>query len=138
MNRIEVSRYDDGVAAVKLLGEHDMSTRGDLYEVLNPLLAQGQRVIVDLSDTEFIDSSVLHALVSSDQQARNNGHHLTLQLNTEAIVKRVLEIGGLLEHLPCGTTREQAMELAWHNNGRLQAKRDGHYRQAQRRFSEAV
>jgi anti-sigma B factor antagonist len=116
VNRIEVSRYDNGVAAIKLLGEHDMSTRGDLYEALNPLLAQGQRVIVDLSDTEFIDSSVLHALVSSDQHARNNGHRLTLQLNTKAIVKRVLEIGGILDHLPCGATREQAIELAWANH----------------------
>jgi anti-sigma B factor antagonist len=115
VNRIEVSRYDDGVAAIKLLGEHDMSTRGELYEALNLLLAQGQRVIVDLSDTEFIDSSVLHALVSGDQQAGNNGHRLILQLNTEAIVKRVLEIGGLLDYLPCAPTREQATEIAWAN-----------------------
>ena len=117
MNRIEVSRYDDGVAAIKLLGEHDMSTRGELYEALNLLLAQGQRVIVDLSDTEFIDSSVLHALVSGDQQAGNNGHRLTLQVGTAPIVKRAVEVGGLLDYLPYGATREQALELAWTNNG---------------------
>jgi anti-anti-sigma regulatory factor len=72
-------------------------------------------VIVDLSVAEFVDSSVLNALLQGDRLARDRGRLLTLQVGTEAIVARVLEVSGLLEHLVHASTRERAFELAWHN-----------------------
>jgi anti-anti-sigma factor len=116
-NAIEVSRHSDELAVVILHGQHDMSTREELEAKLRSLVNAESRVIVDLSVAEFIDSSVLNALLQADRLASERGKRLVLQLGTEPIVERVLEISGLLARIPCASTREKAIELAWSNHG---------------------
>jgi anti-anti-sigma factor len=112
---IEVSRYDSETAVVSLYGEHDLSSQPELQGTLQALVLAGNRVIVDLSQTEFIDSSVLMALLATDRLAREQGGRLTLQLATAPIVEKALEISGVSQRLPCAPTREQAIEIAWYN-----------------------
>ena len=50
---------DESVRVVALVGEHDVSTRHSVLAALEWVIAPGTTVIVDLSTTEFIDSSVL-------------------------------------------------------------------------------
>jgi anti-anti-sigma factor len=112
---IEVSRSDSETAVVVLRGEHDLSSRPELEGTLQALVRSGSRVVVDISQAEFIDSSILTALFASHRLAAEQGSCLVLQLGTAPIVKRVLEISGVLEVLPCAPTREHAVELAWRN-----------------------
>lgn len=112
MTPIEVIHYDTEIAIVKLLGEHDLSTRRELEKTLRELLHSGERLVVDLSQTEFIDSSVLNNLVQASSEARNRGLTITLQIQTGANVHRVLEVTGLLGRLPCAATRDEAITLA--------------------------
>jgi anti-sigma B factor antagonist len=109
---IEVTYYDTDIAVVTLRGEHDWATRHELRQVFQSLLRSGELVVVDLSQAEFIDSSVLHNLLRATNEARERGLSVTLQLATARNVRRVFEVTGLLDRLPCVKTREEAIQLA--------------------------
>jgi anti-anti-sigma factor len=113
---IEISRYDRDTAVVILHGQHDLSTREEFEAKLRSLLHADNRVIVDFSVTEFIDSSVLNALLQADKLATERGHRVVLQLGTARSVALVLDVSGLLDRIPCASTREKAIELAWNNH----------------------
>jgi anti-anti-sigma factor len=98
------------VAAVLILeGEHDVATSRDLRETLATLLERNRIVVADLSEAEFVDSSILHALVEADRASRARGTTFRLQLGTARIVHAALEISGLLDLLECRKTREEAI-----------------------------
>jgi anti-sigma B factor antagonist len=54
-----------GVWVLTMHGEHDVSTEPSLAEELERVTAAGGPVVIDLSDAEFIDSTILGALVSA-------------------------------------------------------------------------
>jgi len=111
-NRIEVSQESETVI-VTLQGEHDMSSSHVLEGTLKGLVLADCRVIVDLSYAEFVDSSILSTLLASDRLAATCGRRLTLQVATSPTVKRVLQLSGITELLPCEPTREAAIAAAW-------------------------
>jgi anti-sigma B factor antagonist len=106
---LEVQRPRPNAAVIVLRGEHDLSTRDALASAVNERIAADELVVVDLSAADFIDSSVLGVLAQANQRAKTAGTRFRLQLGTAAIVKRVLEISQLLNHLDYATTREQAL-----------------------------
>jgi anti-anti-sigma factor len=53
-----------GAVIVELVGEHDLSTHGDVERALMEI-ASGDACIIDLSPTTFIDSSILTVLVQA-------------------------------------------------------------------------
>jgi anti-sigma B factor antagonist len=56
------------------------------------------RLMIDLSETTFLDSAGIHVLVTSRQQADKNGIHLRV-VNPSDVARRVLAIAGVLEFL---------------------------------------
>jgi anti-anti-sigma factor len=106
---LEVLRPRAGAAVVVLSGEHDLASRDALSELLESLLVTHELVVVDLSQVLFIDSSTLAVFVTADRAARGAGKTFRLQLANEPIVKRILEISGLADHLDCAATREEAL-----------------------------
>jgi anti-sigma B factor antagonist len=109
---IDVSWHDTDIAFVTLYGEHDLTTSEQLAKELRTLVRSGEAVIVDLSEVEFIDSSVLNTLITTDRMAHERGSTLTLLLNTAPIVRRLVEISGLTDHLSCAGSREEAIQAA--------------------------
>jgi anti-anti-sigma factor len=58
------SRWDGRVATIAVRGEIDLGTVGVLSGCLDDLARQNpERLVIDLADVGFIDSSGLHALV---------------------------------------------------------------------------
>jgi anti-sigma B factor antagonist len=57
------------VVVLVLLGEHDLSTAPDVRAAVDEAVGSGRDVIVDLAQTEFIDSSILGVLVSGYRSA---------------------------------------------------------------------
>ena len=55
---------------ISLLGEHDLSTLPQLQNALDDVFSKGTTIVIDLSDTTFIDSSVIRTLIQA--QARAN------------------------------------------------------------------
>jgi anti-anti-sigma factor len=108
----KVSRVEEDIVTVTLYGEHDPSTKTELAEQLEQLVRADGRVIVDLSQAEFVHSTVLANLVEADALARQGGRRLTLQVGTAAIVAKVLEITRLGDYLPCAGAREEAIRIA--------------------------
>ena len=106
---VEVSNPREGVAVVALLGEHDLLSEEQVEALFSNLVASNKLVVVDVSEAQFIDSSLLHNLVKADQQARTNGDRFVPQLGTAPIVKKALEVSGLLNLLDCASSREEAL-----------------------------
>ena len=79
-------------AVVKLRGEHDIATSEHLRGVLAPIAGN---VLVDLSECEFVDSSVITALVlDSHERARERQRLELLVPSANATVLRTLELCG--------------------------------------------
>jgi anti-anti-sigma factor len=103
---VSVEYVGDDVAVIRLVGEHDLASAPDLRERLESE-AVARRVVVDVSDTEFLDSSTINALFQHHEQ-----HGLVLQFGSASVVRRALYITRLLEVVPLAETREEAVRLA--------------------------
>src|SRR5919108_4610646 len=88
--------FTHDVWVLTLRGEHDISTQPSLGEELGRVFAAGSGVAVDLSQTEFIDSTVLHALVSAAASAeRDPEHRIAVAAPAGHPATRVLELAGV-------------------------------------------
>lgn len=107
----------NGVARICLLGEHDLATVVALREQIECAAAADRGLVVSLTDTEFIDSSVTHALFDGDTMLRARGRRLVLHVSTASIVRRVLEISRLDTALPNTVSLDEAIALATAREG---------------------
>lgn len=96
---IEVSRPRAGVAHVVLSGEFDLSTSRQLVYTFKSVLPTCARLVVDLSDVEFLDSITIHTLVDAAKAAEAAGVAFAVVIAEASIVERVLEVTGLMEIL---------------------------------------
>ncbi len=104
-----VSYPRPGAAVVECTGGHDMTTRQETDQLFTELVAENDVVVIDISEAQFIDSSFVNNLLKADRLAREEGKVFRLQVATAPIVRRVLEIGGVLEKLDHAATREEAL-----------------------------
>jgi anti-anti-sigma factor len=80
-------------AAVRLAGEHDLSTEADLRAALSPIYGD---VLVDLSACAFIGSAVLRVVIADSQAREREGHRLELLVPTaNRVITRTLEVSGV-------------------------------------------
>jgi anti-anti-sigma factor len=80
-------------ARVRLRGEHDLATSRELIDALAPLYGD---VLVDLSACEFIDSTIIAALLASARDREREGQRLELLVPAEnGVIVRTLEIAGV-------------------------------------------
>ena len=103
--------HEADVAVVKLLGEHDLAGQSDLADRLRKPVLSGERLIVDLSEAEFIDSSVLNNLLAVERLAHKRRLDIVLQLTTSSAVAQLLEISGLDRHFRSARSRQEAVRL---------------------------
>ena len=65
--------------------------------------------MIDVSEARFIDSSFVNNVLKADRLARQRDKTLRLQIGTAPIVRRVLEISGIVEKLDCVDSRVEAL-----------------------------
>jgi anti-anti-sigma factor len=97
---IIVAPVDEGTVRVRVQGELDLSTSPELDQALRNEIGAGRRVVVDLSEIAFIDSTGLNALISALRSSGSNGGSLLVSPSLPAQVRRVLEITGVSKVLP--------------------------------------
>ena len=114
--RLEVERVED-VAVVRLLGEHDLASTEALRASLLTLIEQGFGVVVDCTDTEFIDVAVLRKLLEADDALRVRGRRLAVLLRTECPVERFFEMVRVERWLAVTSERSVAIRLAGSGQG---------------------
>jgi anti-anti-sigma factor len=106
---IEVLYPSPGAAVVEFTGEHDMTTRDETDRLLGLLVAENELVVIDLTAAKFIDSSFVNNVLKADRLARQQAKLLRLQVGTTQIVRRVLEISGVVDKLDCVDSRDEAL-----------------------------
>ena len=103
-------KLDAGADYVVVLGgEVDLYTAPEFKQQLLEVIGQGGReVIVDFSDTTFIDSTTLGVLVGGVKRLRTNDGQLSLVCNDRNITK-IFEITGLDRVFTIYPTRDEAV-----------------------------
>jgi anti-anti-sigma factor len=89
-----LERTANGRRVIAPCGELDLSTAAQLKE----RLAGNHDTVLDLSDVSFIDSTGIHAIVSTANSARSEAWEFTVR-NPQPAVLRVIKLVGLAEHL---------------------------------------
>lgn len=84
-----------GTRVLRLTGELDAYTSGRLLEFTKTWIDGAKRLVVNLDELEYIDSSGLSALVRIWMAVRDNGAYLAISCQNPRIY-RILEITGLL------------------------------------------
>ena len=107
---ITTEQLGEGRHLISLAGEVDLYTAPEFKQQLLEVISQGaQAVIVDLSNTTFIDSTTLGVLVGGVKRLRPNGGQLSLVCSDRNITK-IFEITGLDRVFTIHATREEAVE----------------------------
>jgi anti-sigma B factor antagonist len=94
---LEVTIHDrEGIPVVRAHGEVDVSTAPALRAELMSIAEDSPKVVVDLSDVTFLDSTGLGVLIAAMKRFRDSstGGHLHLVV-TRPHIQKVLEVTGL-------------------------------------------
>jgi anti-sigma B factor antagonist len=104
-------------AVLAVAGEVDIQTAADLQTAIETAGNRALEIWVDLSDTTFMDSSGLHALVAARAHLTRASRRLVL-ICPQGPVLRVLTLTGLdhlrdLRHARCGEPRGHRMNRGY-------------------------
>jgi anti-anti-sigma factor len=99
---------DDGVVLVRLAGELDLYNADSLRDALFDAAAQRpERLVVDLTEVQFIDSTALGVLIEARAKLANRRGFLLAAPGLET--RRALEISGLDRHFSIHDTVDAAV-----------------------------
>ncbi|MEU1362050.1 STAS domain-containing protein [Micromonospora zamorensis] len=91
--------FDGAGACLRLTGELDLSTTPELSAAIDRLTAAGEtRVLLDLTDLTFCDSTGMAVFVRGDNRVAADGGWLRLT-GASGRVERVLRVTGLADVL---------------------------------------
>ena len=90
---------ENGALRLRLAGELDIATAGQLRERIQTLVATGYPVVLDLGWLEFMDSTGVRELIRAVCRTRREGGGLTLDGTVRPQVLRVIDLLGLRELL---------------------------------------
>jgi anti-anti-sigma factor len=114
--RVEVI---EGVPVVAAPGEIDITNAEALRSALLKAAAIGDgRLVVDMTRTQFCDSSGLHTLIAAHKRAQSEGREVLLVIPSTTVL-RVFALTGIDHVIPNFTTLAEAL---------AQTGRDGHLR----------
>jgi anti-sigma B factor antagonist len=92
--------HDGDAVIVRLAGEFDLAAADPAREALSRATSvPRQRLIVDLSELTFIDSSGVHVLLDTYRRCRDAEATLTIRPGPPN-VQRIFEVTNLVEYLP--------------------------------------
>jgi len=108
---IKTEQLGDDAFVISLAGEVDLYTAPEFKQQLLEVIGQGgKQVIVDFSDTTFIDSTTLGVLVGGVKRLRTNDGQLALVCSDRNITK-IFEITGLDRVFNIYPTRVEAVAM---------------------------
>ena len=106
---IKTEQLAEGAYVISLAGEVDLYTAPEFKQQLLEVIGQGAKhVIVDFSNTTFIDSTTLGVLVGGVKRLRTNDGQLTL-VCTDRNITKIFEITGLDRVFSIYGSRDEAV-----------------------------
>ncbi len=107
---IKTEQLDERSYVISLAGEVDLYTAPEFKQQLLDVINQGAKdVVVDFSNTTFIDSTTLGVLVGGVKRLRTNDGQLSL-VSSDRNITKIFEITGLDRVFTIYPTREEAVE----------------------------
>jgi anti-sigma B factor antagonist len=107
---IKTEQLGDESYVISLAGEVDLYTAPEFKQQLLDVIGKGgKHVIVDFSNTTFIDSTTLGVLVGGVKRLRSNDGQLSLVCSDRNITK-IFEITGLDRVFTIYSTRAEAVD----------------------------
>ena len=98
----------DGAVVVRLGGELDVYNAGLVREALSDAVRRGKaRLVVDLEEVSFMDSTLLGVLVEARTRAANRRAFMLAAAGLE--VRRALEVSGLDRHFEVHESVDSAL-----------------------------
>jgi anti-anti-sigma factor len=96
-----VGRHEEAERVVFVpRGELDLATAPDFEAAILDVLGGDKRVVIDLRELEFMDSSGVRVLITAHAKAGDHGERLTLvRPSPGGTVERILEIAGVEQAL---------------------------------------
>jgi anti-sigma B factor antagonist len=103
------TNLDDQRHVVAVTGEIDLFTAPELKAMLSEAVEAGRtRIVVDLTETTFLDSTALGVLIGAVKRLRSRDGVLTI-VNTDANIAKTFEITGLDQIFTIRATRDEAI-----------------------------
>ena len=107
--QISDQSIDADTHVIELGGEVDLYTAPEFKERMVQVIEEGKkRVVIDLSNATFIDSTTLGVLVGGVKRLRPSGGSMALVCSDQNIQK-IFEITGLDRVFPIHQSREEAL-----------------------------
>lgn len=101
---------DEERHVVAVRGEIDLFTAPELKSALSEAIESGHtRIVVDLTDTTFLDSTALGVLIGAVKRLRSRDGRLTI-VNVDDNIAKTFEITGLDQIFPISATRDDAVK----------------------------
>jgi anti-sigma B factor antagonist len=106
---VQTEKVDDSTYVIALSGEVDLYTAPEFKQQLLEVIANGGKdVVVDFTNTTFIDSTTLGVLVGGVKRLRAQDGRLSLVCSDRNITK-IFEITGLDRVFTIYPTRDEAL-----------------------------
>ena len=106
---VQTEKVDEATYVIALAGEVDLYTAPEFKQQLLDVIAKGARdVVVDFTNTTFIDSTTLGVLVGGVKRLRAQDGRLSLVCSDRNITK-IFEITGLDRVFTIYPTRDEAL-----------------------------
>jgi anti-sigma B factor antagonist len=106
--RVESSEHD-GIRVVSVTGELDISNVAMLEQASFGLANDSLGIVLDLSETSYIDSSTLGVMFKLQHSLRRRGQKLRVVCRPDSSAHRVLELTGFHREVECESDRERAL-----------------------------
>lgn len=106
------SRTVNAVALLDVAGELDIQTSPRLEEAIRQLLVRGRpRLLINLLETTYLDSTALRIFTSAARQARDAGGKVGLIYNGP-LLQKVFAVTRLEEFIPAFRSEGEALTVA--------------------------
>jgi anti-sigma B factor antagonist len=103
------TREQTGTTIVDVTGDIDMATSPDLRKTLLESLKKTPRLVVNMREVKYVDSSGIASLVEVLKEARNKEKRLVL-FGLNAAVRDVLQLTRLARIFEIRETEEEALQ----------------------------
>jgi anti-sigma B factor antagonist len=103
------SRAVAGAVVIEIAGEIDMATAPEVTRAIDAGHDDAQRVVIDLSEVTFLDSSALNALVHCQRDLATKDIAFRIVSPSDRAVRNVFEITHLTEPLSVVESLDDAL-----------------------------
>jgi anti-sigma B factor antagonist len=106
---VKTEKVDESTYVIALAGEVDLYTAPEFKQQLLDVIGDGGKdVVVDFTDTTFIDSTTLGVLVGGVKRLRAQDGRLSL-VCSDRNIRKIFEITGLDRVFTIHSTRDEAL-----------------------------